>query len=178
MSLGLIVYRIKGAFIRAPTPEQFQRFGAGDGVGATHPCSKCDRLGLIWGRSQSWCKYEKDAINNFARELVKYEQMRRVLPHQRHASPLVLSPDGTTPWRKPALDTFFKALLRAVVTPEEAARYSLHSFRIYLACALLAAKVDKETIKQMLRWRSDEAMVTQLRRTGGAAREARAISYF
>ena len=96
--------------------------------GATHPCSKCDRLGLIWGRSQSWCKYEKDAINNFARELVKYEQMRRVLPHQRHTAPLVLSPDGTTPWRKPALDTFFKALLRAVVTPEEKTRYSLHSF--------------------------------------------------
>ena len=75
----------------------------------------------------------------------------------------MLSPDGTTPWRKPALDTFFEALLRAVVTPEEATRYSLHSFRIYLACALLAAKVDKETIKQMLRWRSDEAMALYAR---------------
>jgi hypothetical protein len=40
---------------------------------------------------------------------------------------------------------------------------SWHSFRIYLACALLAAGADSETIKAMLRWRSNEALALYAR---------------
>jgi len=36
--------------------------------------------------------------------------------------------------------------------------YSCHSFRIYLACALLAVGATPETIKLMVRWASDEAL--------------------
>ena len=34
----------------------------------------------------------------------------------------------------------------------------MHSFRIYLACALLEAGASNGTIQSMLRWRSDEAL--------------------
>ena len=34
----------------------------------------------------------------------------------------------------------------------------MHSWRIYLACALLAAGASNGTIQAMLRWRSDEAL--------------------
>ena len=34
----------------------------------------------------------------------------------------------------------------------------MHSFRIYLACALLEAGASNGTIQTMLRWRSDEAL--------------------
>jgi hypothetical protein len=34
----------------------------------------------------------------------------------------------------------------------------MHSFRIYLACALLAAGASHGTIQTMLRWRSDDAL--------------------
>jgi hypothetical protein len=44
------------------------------------------------------------------------------------------------------------------MSAEEAALYTIHSFRIYLACALLAAGASKEMIKKMLRWASDEAL--------------------
>ena len=36
--------------------------------------------------------------------------------------------------------------------------YSVHSFRIYVACALLAAKAPRWLIKRMLRWRGDESL--------------------
>ena len=46
-----------------------------------------------------------------------------------------------------------------VFLPEaECRKYSWHSFRIYLACALLADGVDPATIQCMLRWRSEEAL--------------------
>ena len=37
-------------------------------------------------------------------------------------------------------------------------KYSVHSFRIFLACALLAAGCPRWLIKRMLRWRSDESL--------------------
>ena len=35
---------------------------------------------------------------------------------------------------------------------------SVHSFRIFLACALLAANCPRWLIKRMLRWRSDQSL--------------------
>ena len=34
----------------------------------------------------------------------------------------------------------------------------MHSFRIYVACALLAANCERWLIKRMLRWRGDESL--------------------
>ena len=43
--------------------------------------------------------------------------------------------------------------------PEAEALLSLvHSFRIYLACALLASGCPRFLIKRMLRWRGDESL--------------------
>jgi hypothetical protein len=44
------------------------------------------------------------------------------------------------------------------VPPEIAKTLSMHSWRIYLACALLAAGASTAQILSMLRWRSDEAL--------------------
>ena len=44
------------------------------------------------------------------------------------------------------------------MTEESAKAYSVHSFRIFLACALLAAKCPRWLIKRMLRWRGDESL--------------------
>ena len=37
-------------------------------------------------------------------------------------------------------------------------KYSLHSFRIFVACALLAQNVSRSNIKRHLRWRGDESL--------------------
>ena len=50
-------------------------------------------------------------------------------------------------------------LTRGAGLTETAARdYSVHSFRIFVACALLAADCPRWLIKRMLRWRGDESL--------------------
>ena len=44
------------------------------------------------------------------------------------------------------------------VTEADLHKYSVHSFRIFVACALLAAKAPRWLIKRMLRWRGDESL--------------------
>lgn len=68
----------------------------------------------------------------------------------------MLSPSGQM-WRKKELDGFFKQLFSTVVEPARLARISVHSFRVYLACALLASGATPEQIMQLLRWSSDSA---------------------
>ena len=46
----------------------------------------------------------------------------------------------------------------AGVAPANLSKYSVHSFRIFLACALLAADCPRWQIKRMLRWRGDESL--------------------
>ena len=58
-----------------------------------------------------------------------------------------------------ALDDIFHTLLRLSGVPEDRIKhYSMHSWRIYLACALLAAGASHATIQALLRWRSEEAL--------------------
>ena len=53
----------------------------------------------------------------------------------------------------------FRSLLVLVLDdPSTVRRYSMHSWQIYLACALLEAGASNGTIQQMLRWRSDGAL--------------------
>ena len=58
------------------------------------------------------------------------------------------------------LDAAFELLLScgAGLSDEEIKNYSVHSFRIFLACALLAAKCPRWLIMQMLRWRSEKSL--------------------
>ena len=46
----------------------------------------------------------------------------------------------------------------ASVPEDRLGDYSVHSFRIYLACALLASGCPRFLIKRMLRWRGDESL--------------------
>jgi len=50
---------------------------------------------------------------------------------------------------------------------DELSNYSFHSFRIFLACALLAAGCPRWMIKRMLRWRGDESLEIYARVSDG-----------
>jgi hypothetical protein len=79
------------------------------------------------------------------RELAKYEIMRmRANPvgasqTRRKDLPLVLSPAGRS-WSKAELSKFFDGLIRLVCSEERAKQLSVHSFRVWLACALLPSR--------------------------------------
>ena len=63
-----------------------------------------------------------------------------------------------TPLSHATVDRYLSRLLRAFLPPAEAAKYSFHSFRVGLACALLAAGCPPATIQALARWRSDESL--------------------
>ena len=68
-------------------------------------------------------------------------------------------------WYHSALDRVFVFLLVTAcrLSPEEAKKFSVHSFRIYLATALYAAGCPNDRIQAILRWKSVEALVIYAR---------------
>ena len=60
-------------------------------------------------------------------------------------------------------DRMLKYLLLKIMSEDEAARYSWHSFRIGLACALLAKGARPELIQALCRWKSAESLVIYAR---------------
>ena len=126
----------------------------------TAPPSKADADGTRWRASPISVQYDSTAPINLVREMARYEEMRQLSATTRRAAPVLVDEHGR-PWRRAALNAVFKLLLLAIpqLIPREMVKhYSVHSFRIYLACALLAVGATPETIKLMVRWASDEAL--------------------
>ena len=78
-------------------------------------------------------------------------------------APVRLSSDRRSPGEEfthGQLDAALQLLLTcgAGVPESELENYSVHSFRIYAACALLAADCPRWMIKRLLRWRGDESL--------------------
>ena len=58
------------------------------------------------------------------------------------------------------IDSFLRSALRTFLSEEQARRFSPHSFRIYLACALRAAGCEDAVIQALCRWQSIESLHT------------------
>ena len=85
-------------------------------------------------------------------------------PEQRVTTPL-FGPTVGVEFTHHELESALELMLvhGAGVSEEELHNYSVHSFRIYAACALLAADAPRYIIKRMLRWRGDESLETYAR---------------
>ena len=167
LSLASVVWRIAAAspdgpdgkhtFIACPTPEQFALLAPGDYAAVRPPPSKADQLGIHWAADPIYLPYDAHEPINAARELAALEQLRGVAADARRHSPLFTDGTGKA-FTHGALDALLHGLLRLWMSAEEAARYSWHSFRSFLACALLAAGKDAATIQCLLRWKTAEAL--------------------
>jgi hypothetical protein len=62
------------------------------------------------------------------------------------------------PLRHHCMDAVLKALLRTFLDESSAQRYSWHSFRVGLACSLLAAGASEAVILALCRWRSPASL--------------------
>ena len=162
LSLGEVTYRIGGSLYREPTIPILLRLTWGDmGYVNPVPC-KNDPDNSKFGGSPVPSRYHSTRPICLVRELAKYEIMRmRADPAgaastRRKEAPLVLSPAGRS-WSKSELSKFFDGLVRLVCTEERAKQLSVHSFRVWLACALLAAGATPEQIMLMVRWSSEAA---------------------
>ena len=92
---------------------------------------------------------------------MQWELCARVVPDDRHTTPLFCGGDGIgTPMRGLMIDLLFFQLMKFVLgDAAKAKKYSLHSFRSYLASALLAAGCTDVQIQAALRWASAEALL-------------------
>ena len=165
ISMASIRWVIGGIHYACPTAEQLGQLRNGDYALLTPPPSKSDQFSLHWGASTIYLRYMEDEKAHpicAARELAREELRRDVPADKRRSSPLFSPSRATTaigkPWVSGQLATIFALMVQTVVGIEAAKVYTVHSFRIYLACALLEAGASAGTIQCMLRWRSDDAL--------------------
>ena len=84
-----------------------------------------------------------------------------VLPAMRSSIPLFFESFErgiVTPFMPQTLDAALRLMLSHLVGPAQASRYSWHSFRITLACSLMAANYPEGVIQRMCRWKSVESL--------------------
>ena len=122
---------------------------------------KNDAFGEHFGSKPSWLPYGVGA-RNACREIAGIERRAMaagVGPGRRATTPL-FGPQVGVEWHHSLVDAMFQFLLRVGcgLDADKAMSFSMHSFRIYLACALYAAKCPNDKIMAILRWRSDEAL--------------------
>ena len=93
---------------------------------------------------------------NAARALAALENAAQVQPDKRATTPL-FGPSCGEEFTHHQVETAFALMMifGALVPLADLADYSIHSFRIFVACALMAANVPRHTIKRLLRWRGD-----------------------
>jgi len=162
LKLSDIVYRFSGVITKEPTVEMLRTMRDGDMAWILPVCCKNDPTNKKFGGTPVPSRYHSTRPICFAREVAKYEIMRRwtqeangiVEPRSRQL--LIVGP-GREPWTKRGLDGAFGKVLRTVCDEGRAQRLSLHSFRTWLACALLAAGATADQIMVMCRWSSESA---------------------
>jgi len=132
----------------------------GDYCGFIPPPSKADQFGRKWMNNTIWLPYSATAPINAARALAQYEIVARVPPNKRRSTPLFCGAGSVlgTSLASDAFSTLIHRLLAFNLGVEEAHKYSVHSFRSYLASAMVAAGCSDGEVQAALRWASEDAL--------------------
>jgi hypothetical protein len=123
---------------------------------------KNDPFAEFYGSRPS--KLEFSPHGGACKALVELELAAGLQPGARASTPL-FGPRVGVEWHHDLIDRLFKFLLRTAcgLSGAEARGYSVHSFRIYLACALYAAGCPNDRIQAILRWKSEDALLIYAR---------------
>jgi hypothetical protein len=129
------------------------------GVFLKHGRAKNDFFGIFFASTPSFLPFVAHSPRNAARALRRLYALaltRGLTVALAPSTPLFGAEFGEefTHWQ---VETYFEIMMRfgANVSVDELKDYSIHSFRIWVACALMAADVPRHTIKRLLRWRGD-----------------------
>ena len=153
-----LTYKIGGVQYKTTTREQRRQMRKGDGVFLAHGVSKNDPFAAFFAATPTFLPWRPSG-RCACRRLLALEDRADVPPALRAKTPLFGTEVGAG-FTDVQLDAAFRLLLvrGAGVSVEDALGYSVHSFRIYLACALLAAGCPRWLIMRMLRWRGEESL--------------------
>ena len=152
---------IGGKLYTSLTVEQLRNLKKGDYLLIRPPCSKADPFGEVWSAKPICLMYEETPMNAAWR----VAQMELDFPiydlQERKNTPMFcVERNAAKPLRKSHMVMLLPIVLKKVLklSDAEAKCYSWHSFRIYLACALMASGQEPDTIKALLRWQSDVSL--------------------
>ena len=156
-----LVWLIAAMELPSPTAAQLNSMqqARGDGVYLKHGKAKNDFFGAFFAATPSFLPFSATAVRNACRALRTLELRAAVPPERREVTPL-FGPAIGEEFTHAEIEKYFVLLLvRGGMVPESLLRdYSIHSFRIWLACALLSQNVPRPMIKRLLRWRGDESL--------------------
>ena len=159
LSFAHLTWRIRGVDHAVLTRAQLMSLDENCYAVLTVGSSKADQLGMRWGNKPIWLPYHPTAAINAARALADWEAVTRIPEGERRDTPLFWGESGDRKALKQSeLTPTFERLLIHVLGPEIAKKYSFHSFRRYLASAMLSAKCSNAQIQAALRWASEEAL--------------------
>jgi site-specific DNA-cytosine methylase len=124
----------------------------GDMAVLTSASSKNDQFGIEWAGAPSYLPYG-DYNNCACRSLCAYELMHPCYGKMRGQVPLFSVDKNHSPWSTHDMSNSLKCLQTQLDLPHK----SWHSFRVYIASALLASGSDNATIQAMVHWKTDDS---------------------
>jgi len=162
LSRAHIWWHIAGTTYADPDPQILLSFKMGDYVIMKPPISKNDQFCQKFGSKPIYLPFHDSPLCAAIalRDLELHVKVRGPL---RVSAPLFALDGHFSPFRHNVIDTIFHNHISVVVGREHASKYSLHSFRIGLACALLKAGRPLPLIQALLRWMSPESLVPYAR---------------
>ena len=119
--------------------------------------SKNDHTGEEFGTQPMYIPFMSNDITNAPLALQRMEALVPCEHARRLSTPLFGLGDGT-PLEPDDADCMFHELAVFALGAPVAAKISLHSCRVWLACALLACEADDPLIQAMARWKTAESV--------------------
>ena len=167
LTFASLKWRVGGNITALPALAEILSITEGDGCWLVFGSLKNDAFGEFFGSKPSWLPFSSVAARNACRSLAALTAAALRAGLTAATAPLtpLFGPTLGVEWHHDLLDRLFVKALRegAGLTEAECACFSVHSFRIYLACALYAAGCPPERIMAILRWKSEEALLIYAR---------------
>ena len=164
LKFSSVRWEINGVKTAAPTKAQLDAMTEG-GCWLVFGVMKNDPFNEFFGARPAWLPFAPRGRNacRALRDLELKAMAHGLTPAMRASTPL-FGPSLGEEWYHSLIDRVFQFLLKAAGVKEAALpSLSVHSFRIFLACALYAAKCPNDRIMAILRWKSEEALLIYAR---------------
>ena len=146
MSKLNIKWFINGVIADARDATALRALTPGDAAVIIPGCTKADPFAIMFGDKPMYLEFVPTDPNNASLNLRDLELAFPVPLERRRSTPLFCSGDCGTPMSHEIADVLFHAACVLCFEPSVANALSLHSRRVWLACALLASDYQNPTI--------------------------------
>ena len=156
MTRANLTWSIDDIYVTEPSRRQLESLVPGrDFALLKPPTSKSDQWGAVWGNLHIYLTFQPEMECNAAAALAELELFHAVQSAaDRRKTPLFLD-NQARPITGSEAD---KWILKALEVIQSPVKYSWHSFRVALACSLLASGATHAEIQALCRWQSEDSL--------------------